>query len=82
MPGFASHLEAFWEEPAYSRFLHRLTSFSRLILIDRLGTGLSDRLPAGGASTIEQRIDDISAVMDAVGIERAALLRWSEAVMP
>jgi class 3 adenylate cyclase len=82
MPGFASHLEVFWEEPAYSRFLHRLTSFSRLILIDRLGTGLSDRLPAGETSTIEQRIDDISAVMDAVGIERAAVLGWSEAVMP
>jgi pimeloyl-ACP methyl ester carboxylesterase len=82
MPGFASHLEVFGEEPAYSRFLHRLTSFSRLILIDRLGTGLSDRLPAGETSTIEQRIDDISAVMDAVGIEQAALLGWSEAVMP
>jgi pimeloyl-ACP methyl ester carboxylesterase len=45
VPGLASHLEVFWEEPAYSRFLHRLASFSRLILMDRLGTGLSDRLP-------------------------------------
>ena len=69
MPGFASHLEVFWEEPRYSRFLHRLASFSRLILIDRLGTGLSDRLPPGEASTLEQRGDDIQAVMDAVGIE-------------
>ncbi len=78
LPGFASHLELFWEEPAYSRFLHRLASFSRLILIDRLGTGLSDRLTLGTASTFEQRMDDISAVMDAVGLERASLLGWSE----
>jgi class 3 adenylate cyclase len=82
VPGFASHLEVFWEEPRYSRFLHRLASFSRLILIDRLGTGLSDRLPAGQASTFEQRVDDIVAVMGAVGSERAALLGWSEGVMP
>jgi class 3 adenylate cyclase len=78
VPGLASHLELFWEEPAYSRFLQRLASFSRLILMDRLGTGLSDRLPASEASTYEQRMDDIRAVMDAVGSERAALLGWSE----
>ncbi len=78
VPGLASHLELFWEEPAYSRFLHRLASFSRLILMDRLGTGLSDRLPPNQASTYEQRMDDIRAVMDAVGSERAALLGWSE----
>jgi len=82
MPGFASNLEIFWEEPRYSRFLHRLASFSRLILIDRLGTGLSDRLPPGEAAILEQRIDDIGSVMDAVGIESAALLAWSEATMP
>jgi class 3 adenylate cyclase len=78
VPGLASHLEVFWEEPAYSRFLHRLASFSRLILMDRLGTGLSDRLPPNQASTFEQRMDDIRAVMDAVGSERAAVLGWSE----
>jgi class 3 adenylate cyclase/pimeloyl-ACP methyl ester carboxylesterase len=82
LPGFASHIEVFWEQPAYSRFLRRLSSFSRLILLDRLGTGLSDRLPPGETSTIEQRMDDIGAVMDAVGTERAAILGWSEAVMP
>jgi pimeloyl-ACP methyl ester carboxylesterase/class 3 adenylate cyclase len=82
MPGFASHLEVFWEQPAYSRFLHRLASFSRVILIDRLGTGLSDRLPPDRTSTLEQRMDDIRAVMDTVACERAALLGWSEAVMP
>lgn len=78
VPGLASHLELFWEQPAYSRFLHRLASFSRLILMDRLGTGLSDRLPANEVSTYEQRMDDIRAVMDAVGSERASLLGWSE----
>jgi class 3 adenylate cyclase len=78
VPGLGSHLEVFWEQPAYSKFLHRLASFSRLILMDRLGTGLSDRLPHGQASTFEQRMDDIRAVMDAVGSERAALLGWSE----
>jgi class 3 adenylate cyclase len=82
LPGFASHLEVFWEEPRYSRFLHRLASFSRLSLIDRLGTGLSDRLSPGEASTLEQRMDDIRAVMDALEIERAALLGWSEGAMP
>jgi class 3 adenylate cyclase len=82
MPGFASHLEVFWEEPRYSRFLHRLASFARVILIDRLGTGLSDRLPPGEAAILEQRGDDVGAVMDAVGIERAAILGWSEAAMP
>jgi pimeloyl-ACP methyl ester carboxylesterase len=82
MPGFASNLDVFWEEPGYSRFLHRLASFSRVILIDRLGTGLSDRLPPGEAAILEQRADDIGAVMDAVGIERAAILGWSEAAMP
>jgi class 3 adenylate cyclase len=78
VPGLASHIEVFWEEPAYSRFLHRLASFRRLILMDRLGTGLSDRLPANQVSTYEQRMDDIRAVMDAVGSERAAVLGWSE----
>jgi class 3 adenylate cyclase len=78
VPGLASHIELFWEQPAYSRFLHRLASFSRLILMDRLGTGLSDRLPASEVSTFEQRMDDIRAVMDAAGSERAAVLGWSE----
>ena len=83
VPGLASHLEVFWEEPAYSRFLYRLASFSRLILMDRLGTGLSDRLPAGKAATFEQRMDDIRAVMDAVGSgarRRARMVRGSGAV--
>lgn len=70
--GFYSHLEAQWEEPRYARFLERLASFSRLILLDQRGTGLSDRsvrLP-----TLEQHIDDVLAVMAAVGIDRGAIL--------
>ena len=70
--GFYSHLEAQWEEPRYARFLERLASFSRLIALDQRGTGLSDRtvrLP-----TLEQHVDDVLAVMDAVGVERAAIL--------
>jgi class 3 adenylate cyclase len=82
MPGFASNLEVFWEEPRYSRFLHRLASFSRLIIIDRLGTGLSDPLPPGETATLERRVDDLGAVMDAVGVEHANIIGWSEATMP
>ena len=70
--GFYSHLEAQWEEPRYARFLERLASFSRLILLDQRGTGLSDR--AVRLPTLDQHIDDVLAVMDAVGVGRAAVL--------
>jgi len=76
VPGFISHLEQTWEDPAYSRFLQRLASFSRLILFDKRGTGLSDRV--SGIPTLEQRMDDVRAVMDATGSERAALWGISE----
>src|SRR5215831_15133598 len=75
-PGFVSHVEWCWEEPSLARFLRRLASFSRLILFDKRGTGLSDRV--GDLPTLEQRMDDVRAVMDAVGSERAALLGVSE----
>ena len=74
--GWVSHLDWFWEEPRFARFLRRLASFSRLILFDKRGTGLSDR--AVGLPTLEERMDDVRAVMDAVGSERAALLGISE----
>ncbi len=74
--GWVSHLEYFWAEPSFARFLRRLASFSRLILFDKRGTGLSDRVTA--LPTLEQRMDDVRAVMDAVGSERAALLGVSE----
>ena len=74
--GWVSHLDWFWEEPRFAAFLGRLASFSRLILFDKRGTGLSDR--AAGLPTLEERMDDVRAVMDAVGSERAALLGISE----
>jgi pimeloyl-ACP methyl ester carboxylesterase/DNA-binding winged helix-turn-helix (wHTH) protein len=74
--GWVSHLEFFWKEPSFARFLRRLASFSRLILFDKRGTGLSDRVSA--LPTLEERMDDVRAVMEAVGSERAALLGVSE----
>ena len=75
--GWVSHLEYFWKEPSFARFLRRLASFSRLILFDKRGTGLSDRVHAR-LPTLEQRMDDVRAVMEAVGSARAALLGVSE----
>ncbi len=74
-PGYISNLEANWEEPNYARFLERLASKFRVVVFDKRGTGLSDRIPA---ATLEERADDVRAVMDAAGAERAALLGWSE----
>jgi class 3 adenylate cyclase len=76
VPGWVSHLEHTWEDPSYARFLERLASFSRLILFDKRGTGLSDRIT--GIPTLEQRMDDVRAVMDEVGSQRAALFGVSE----
>src|ERR1044072_5241513 len=76
--GWVSHLEYFWREPSFARFLLRLASFSRLILFDKQGTGLSDRVPINQLPTLEQRMDDVRAVMDAVGSERAALCGVAE----
>ena len=74
--GWVSHLEEFWTEPSFARFLTRLGEFSRLIVFDKRGTGLSDRVAQ--LPTLEQRMDDVRAVMDAVGSPRAALLGVSE----
>jgi pimeloyl-ACP methyl ester carboxylesterase len=76
VPGWLSNIEVFWEEPTLVRFLQRLATFSRLILFDKRGTGLSDRVP--DMPMLETRMDDVRAVMDAVGSERAALLGYSE----
>jgi pimeloyl-ACP methyl ester carboxylesterase len=76
VPGWVSNIEVFWEDPRVARFLGRLAAFARLILFDKRGTGLSDR--AGDPPTLEQRMDDVRAVMDAVGSERAALCGYSE----
>ena len=74
--GFATHVEMQWELPPFARFLERLGSFARVILFDKRGSGLSD--PVTDAPTLEQRIDDVRAVMDAAGSERAALFGVSE----
>jgi len=76
VPGWVSHVELMWEEPEVAAFLRRLASFSRLILVDRRGTGLSDRVAR--LPTLEQRMDDVRAVLDAVGSQRAALFGISE----
>ena len=68
------HLDAQWEDPLVSRFLRRLASFSRLVLFDTRGFGLSDPLPSGEVPTLEQTMADILTVMDAAGIERAGVL--------
>ena len=72
--GWISHIEHMWEEPGFARFLRRLASFSRLVLVDKRGTGLSDPVPLNQLPTLEERMDDIRAVMDTVGCGRAALL--------
>jgi class 3 adenylate cyclase len=76
VPGFVSNLEHYWTNPRMDRFFRRLAAFSRLIMFDKRGTGLSDR--SGRDFTLEQRMDDVRAVMDAVGSERAALFGISE----
>ena len=78
VPGWVSHVELAWAEPEYASFLRRLASFSRLITFDKRGTGLSDRVSDDQLPTLEERIDDLRAVMDAVGSERAALFGVSE----
>jgi pimeloyl-ACP methyl ester carboxylesterase len=76
VPGWVSNLDVFWEEPALARFFTRLSSFSRLILFDKRGTGLSDRV--ADMPSLEVRMDDVRAVMDHAGSERAALFGYSE----
>jgi class 3 adenylate cyclase len=79
VPGWVSHLEVqYWDEPFIARFFERLASFSRLILFDKRGTGLSDRVARTGLPTLEQRMEDVHAVMNAAGSERAALFGISE----
>ena len=72
VPGFVSHVELRWAVPSFARALEELAEFARLILFDKRGTGMSD--PVVGAPTLEVRMDDLRAVMDAVGSQRAALL--------
>ena len=74
IPSWFSHIELYWQNPYVERILKHLSSFSRVITFDQRGTGLSDPVPLSALPTLEERIDDIRAVMDAVGSERAAIL--------
>jgi pimeloyl-ACP methyl ester carboxylesterase len=78
VPGWVSNVEVMWEEPRLAAFLGRLASFARLIVFDKRGTGLSDSVPDAELPGLERRMDDVRAVMDAAGSERAALLGHSE----
>jgi pimeloyl-ACP methyl ester carboxylesterase len=76
VPGFVSHVEVAWEEPRLAHFLHRLASFSRLIVFDKRGTGMSD--PVASPPSMDERMDDIRAVMDAVGSAKGTIFGISE----
>jgi pimeloyl-ACP methyl ester carboxylesterase len=76
VPGFVSNLDLQWEHPGWAQIFSRLAAFSRLILFDKRGTGLSDRI--GGVPDLEIRMDDVRAVMDAAECERAAVFGVSE----
>lgn len=73
IPDWMTNIAVWWEQPLIERFLRRLASFSRLIVFDKRGTGVSDPVPLGALPTLEQWMDDVRAVMDAAGSERAAI---------
>ena len=76
VPGIVSHIEFAHELPAYTAFLRRLATFARVVTFDKRGQGLSDRV--SGAPSLEQRMDDVRAIMDEIGSQRAVLLGYSE----
>src|SRR5262249_22059268 len=75
IPGTLSHVELLWDLPSNQYLLSRLTSFARVIVFDKRGQGLSDRV---GEQTLEERIGDVRAVMDAAGSQHATIYGWSE----
>jgi pimeloyl-ACP methyl ester carboxylesterase len=78
VPGWISNVDLMWDEPAHAHVLERFASFARLILFDKRGTGLSDPVPPDRLPTLEERMDDVRAVLDAVDCERAAVFGFSE----
>jgi pimeloyl-ACP methyl ester carboxylesterase len=78
VPGFVSHVELSWSQPGFAALLRRLGSLARVIVFDKRGTGLSDRV--AGIATLEERMDDVRAVMDANGVGKAVIWGWSEGV--
>ena len=75
-PPFVSNIENYWDEPEFARWLLRLGSYARVVMFDKRGTGMSDRVAE--VPGLDERMDDLRAVMDAVGMERAALMGVSE----
>ena len=78
--GWISHLEVYWEQPRYARLMNRLSRQMRVLVFDKRGTGMSDRFAS--PPDLETRMDDVRAVMDAAGAERAALLGWGTGGAP
>src|SRR5258706_7521337 len=76
VPGVVSHVEFLHEIPGYTAFLRRLSTFARVVTFDKRGQGLSDRI--SGAPSLEQRMDDVRAVMDDIGSSRAVIVGFSE----
>src|SRR5947208_2806662 len=76
VPGFVSNVENYWDQPDFARFLNRLGSYARVVTFDKRGTGMSDRVAE--LPGLDQRMDDLRAVMDAAGMEQASLLGISE----
>ncbi|HKN79811.1 MAG TPA: alpha/beta hydrolase, partial [Actinomycetota bacterium] len=76
--GWVTHIERMWDQPRIERFLRRLSSFARVLVFDKRGVGLSDRVPEDRLPSLEVRMDDARAVMDAAGSERAVVLGHSE----
>ncbi len=76
IPGFVSNVEFYWELPGIRHLFERLASFARVVIWDKRGTGLSD--PVDRVPTLDERVDDLKAVMDTVGLERAAFFGLSE----
>ena len=76
VPGFISHIDNYWDEPGLARFLNRLASFARVVIFDKRGTGLSDQVSE--LPGMDERMDDVRAVMDAANLDRAAVFGISE----
>jgi pimeloyl-ACP methyl ester carboxylesterase len=75
-PGFVSNIETYWDEPSFAHWLNKLASFARVVTFDKRGTGLSDRVES--LPTMDERMDDVRAVMDAAGSQKAAVFGLSE----
>jgi pimeloyl-ACP methyl ester carboxylesterase len=80
-PGLNAHVDYAWMEPSLARFLRRLASFSRLIVYDNRGVGLSDPVPGGAAPVLDEQVDDIRAILDETGCHRAVLAGCAPALV-